>query len=211
MSTAGGKDGFVEGTYLIGMGEPGWVNDFPHTAPDMAFGRDFDAAPMPVYKEGSPPGTSLGGWTLAIPAGVTDPARRKAAVRFILWLCASPEGTAWKLRGSIFIPGWRGAKGYFDDAGQDGRMKVYLDIVRTAKHYRPPIPIGTFLNDELDRAGSRAIEAASASVRGLKPGQTPRPVTITPQQALDEATANAQRYLDRFLQDYPPPSEGKGP
>lgn len=203
MTTAGGKNAFVEGTFLIDMGSPGWIVELPKAAPDMAFGRDIGVATMP-HVAGKEPGTYVGGWTLAIPAGVTDPARRKAAMRFILWMCASNEGTSWKTRTTLFIPGWKKSP-YFEEAKQDPRITVYLDIVKTAKHYRPTIPIGTVLNRELDRAGSRAVEAACEAARNSRPGKPPLKPSITPQQALDEATANAQEYLDRFLKEYPPP------
>jgi multiple sugar transport system substrate-binding protein len=200
MSTAGGKNAFIEGNSLLDLGAPLWVTDFPRVAPDMVVGRDIGVGNMPVLHEGAQPGTSMGGWTLAIPAGVTDPAKLKAAMRFIIWVCASPDGTTWKLRGTAFMPGWKGAKQYFDVADRDPGLRVYVEIMRTAKHYRPVIPIATFLNDQISQAGSRAIEAACRAKREGKSEPD-----ITPQQALDEANKNAQEYLVRFLKDYPPP------
>lgn len=209
MSTSGGKNGFVEGTYVMGIGTATWVTEFPKVAPDMIYGRDIGVAPMPVCPGQTEHSSWLSGWTLAIPAGVTDPVRRKNAMKFILWACASPEGTTWRLRGAVFIPGWRKAP-YFEQANQDPRMSVYLDILKTARHYRPAIPIGTFMNHQLDRAGSKAIEAACEDQRtgkfnGLSEDAVQAILHDLAQRALDDATHNAQVYLDRFLQESPGP------
>ena len=207
LTTSGGRNGFVDGTFLVDIGLPAWVTELPKVAPDMVYPRDIGVAPLPTCPGRKEHSSWLNSWTMAIPAGVTDPARRRAAMKFILWACASPEGTTWKLRGSVFIPGWKKAP-YFVEANQDPRLAVYLDIVKTARHYRPAIPVGTYLNHELDRAGSKAIEAACEAQRtgkldGLKDEAVQAFLYDLSQRALDEATRNTQKYLDRFLKESP--------
>ena len=194
---------------MLGLSGAGWITELPKIAPDMVYGRDIGVAPMPIASGQTEHSSWLSGWTLAIPAGVTDPVRRKNAMKFILWACASDEGTTWNLRGALFIPGWKKSP-YFVQANQDPRMAVYLDILKTARHYRPVIPIGTFMNHQLDRAGSKAIEAAceaqrTGKLKGLSDEAVQAFLHDLAQRALDEATRNAQVYLDRFLTESPGP------
>ena len=146
-------------------------------APNVAFGM----APLPCPPGGEEASSWVGGWTLAIPSTLTDPARRRAAIEYILWACASPAGTTLEVRTIVGFPGWRPSP-FFAAAERDPQLAVFAEILRKCKHQRPVMPAQAYYMEQLDRAVDRAIRGE-----------------VSPKDALDEAARTTQVFLDRML------------
>ncbi len=149
-------------------------------APQMDFGLGF----LPQPPGGERHSAWLGGWTLAIPSG-TDPARRAAALRFMLWACASQEGTSMAVRTARLFPGWK-PSAYWAEAGKDPHLAVYVRILAECRHQRPVMPVQSFYVRELHRAVDRVLREERHA------DGTP----VTAAEALAEATARTQQQLD---------------
>lgn len=79
------------------------------------------------------------------------------------------------------FPGWTPSP-FFAEAEKDPRLAVFVDILRKCKHQRPVMPAQAYYMNELDRAVDRAVRGE-----------------LSPQAALDEATAATQAFLDQVL------------
>lgn len=147
------------------------IDDATIYAKDLKYGL----VPIPCPPGGEKNSSWIGGWCMGIPKGVPNP---KLSWEFIRWMTADAQGTlnVGKL-GSVF-PGYRKSP-YFDEIRKDPRFAIYVDILNQSRHQRPVMPAVDYYCGALDRAVSMAIY-------GLK----------TPQQALDDATAETQRELD---------------
>jgi len=132
----------------------------------------------PYPPDGEENSSWVGGWCMAIPNGAKH---QDEAWGFIYWLNATPEGT--KVVGDIvgWFPGYKPSPA-FDEFIKDPRKEIFLNILKASKHQRPVIPTQGFYMGELARAVDFAVY-----------GQR------TPQQALDDATANVQKELDKAL------------
>ena len=169
-------DPFISGKQLMQLYHISGVDDLDRYAPDL----DYGVTSIPAPPDGEPDSSWVGGWTLAIPATV-DPAKRRAALEFILWSSATREGTSFALRTKRLFPAWK-ISPFYEDAVKDRRLAHFVRILRLSKHQRPVMPAQAFYMNELDRACSRAIH-----------GET------TPAEALEDATRRTQAQLDRIL------------
>jgi len=168
---------FITGRQVMQVYHVSGLAEVRQYAPQL----DYGMAPLPQPPGGEYASSWVGGWTMAIPATVRDPAKRRAAMEYILWTCASAEGTTFKLRTINGFPGWQ-ASPFFDEAAADPHLAVYVDILRKCKHQRPVMPAQGYYMDQLDRAVDKAV-------RGER----------TPQEALDVATRDTQAFLDKVL------------
>lgn len=183
---------FILGKQVIQLGHLSMIADLEQYAPDLEVGM----SPIPQGPGGQPNPAWVGGWALAIPAGVTDPARRRAALDFILWSCASNEGTSLEVRTSRNLPAWRPSPFFAEvrarqDEPRMRRLVPFLDILETSRYQRPVMPAQARYMDELSRAVDRVI-------RGDTNPATGRPWTA--EEALREATQRTQRHLDLMLE-----------
>ena len=169
-------DPFILGKQVMSLYHISGVENLDRYAPDL----DYGVAPIPSPPDGEPNSSWVGGWTMAIPVTV-DPAKRRAALEFILWSCATPEGTSFALRTKQLFPGWK-VSPFYEEAVKDRRLHHFVRILRLSKHQRPVMPAQAFYMSELDRASSRAIYGE-----------------MEPQKALEEATRRTQVHLDRIL------------
>ena len=167
---------FIAGKQLMKLYHISGVDDLDRYAP----GLDYGVAPIPAPPDGEPNSSWVGGWTMAIPATV-DPEKRRAALEFILWSCATAEGTSFALRTKRMFPAWK-VSHFYDEAVKDERLVHFVRILRLSKHQQPVMPAQAFYMNELDRAASRAIYGE-----------------LTPAQALEEATQRTQGRLDRIM------------
>jgi ABC-type glycerol-3-phosphate transport system substrate-binding protein len=168
---------FIAGKQVMQLMHLSSVHEIKRYAPDLEYGL----APIPQPEGGEKDSSWVGGWTLAIPASVTDPATRRAAMEYILWTCASPEGTRLEVRTLSGFPGWKPSP-FFDEVSRDPRMAVFVDILKKSKHQRPVMPAQAYYMNELDRAVDKAVRGE-----------------LSPQEALDRATADTQAFLDKML------------
>jgi len=171
------RNPFITGKQVIQVYHLSGVDELDSYAPDL----DYGMAPLPKPPGGEEASSWVGGWTLAIPSTVTDPARRRAALTYILWACATPGGTRLSVRSIRNFPAWQ-PSGFFAEARRDPRLAVFADILRKCKHQRPVMPAQAYYMNQLDRAVDRAVRGE-----------------LSPQEALDQATRDTQRFLDRIL------------
>jgi ABC-type glycerol-3-phosphate transport system substrate-binding protein len=168
---------FITGKQVIQVYHLSGLDELRQYAPKLQYGM----APLPQPPGGEADSSWVGGWTLAIPANLTDPAKRRAAMDYILWTCATPEGTSLSIRTIRNFPGWTPSP-FFDEAEKDPRLAVFVDILRKCKHQRPVMPAQAYYMNQLDRAVDRAIRGE-----------------LKPARALQEATRDTQQFLDRIL------------
>lgn len=168
---------FITGKQVIQAYHLSGLDELRQYAPELEYGM----APLPQPPGGEQASSWVGGWTLAIPAGVADEAKRRAALEYILWTCATQAGTRMSVRTIRNFPGWR-PSGFFDEADRDPRLRVFVEILRKCKHQRPVIPAQGYYMNQLDRAVDRAVRGE-----------------LSPKDALDAATRDTQRFLDKIL------------
>jgi len=168
---------FITGKQVIQVYHISGLDEMRQYAPDLEYGM----APLPCPPGGEADSSWVGGWTLAIPSTVTDPAKRKAALEYILWSTATPAGTRLAVRTVRNFPAWKPSP-FFEEARGDPRLSVFVDILKKAKHQRPVMPAQAYYMNQLDRAVDRAIRGE-----------------LTPKAALDQATRDTQQFLDKVL------------
>ena len=171
---------FILGRQAVQLMHLSGIDDLDRYAPKLEYGM----APIPQPEGGELNSSWVGGWTLAIPATVKDPKRIQAALDYILWSCADRESTTVAVRSLRNFPAWKPAP-FFDEARNDKRMGIYVQILESAKHQRPVMAAQAYYMSELDRAVDRAV-------RGV----------MAPEAALNEATQKTQDYLDKMLARY---------
>jgi len=174
---------FIAGKQVMQAYHVSGLDELRKYAPHL----DAGMAPLPFPRGGEADSSWVGGWTLAIPSTLADPVRRRAAIRYILWACASPEGTRLEVRTTNGFPAWKPSP-FFDEANRNPRAAAFVDILRKCKHQRPVMPAQAYYMDQLDRAVDKAIRGE-----------------LSPQEALDRAAADTQAFLDKILAD----SEGR--
>jgi len=176
---------FITGRQVLQVYHVTGLDEVRRYAPHLEYGM----APLPQPPGGEKASSWVGGWTMAVPATLADPAKRRAAMEYILWACASAEGTRLSVRTIVGFPGWKPSP-FFEDAAKDPDLAVFADILRQCKHQRPVMPAQAYYMDQLDRAVDRAVRGE-----------------LAPRQALAEAARNTQAFLDKILRR----SEGGGP
>ena len=168
---------FFQGKTAMAPFGPWELANFTRYAPDVEYGITF----LPTGPDGAAPKSSwVGGWTMGIPKGSRN---LEAAFEFVKWMSTSDKATT--IAGKTFnqFPGFKNSP-YYAEVQKDPKLKAFYDILSETKHQRPVMPAQAFYTGEL----ARAVDAA---VFGQK----------TAQQALDEATTNTQKELDRILRE----------
>lgn len=142
-------------------------------APDM----DWAAAPCP-YADDGVPATWSGGFSLVVPRGSRHTEGAWAFCRFIL----SESSQRYMATSSNKLPALRAAANdpFFQ---QSEFWRLAIDQMQYSL-YRPITPVGSAIYTEMQTAIEQVLHGK-----------------MEPQEALDEATAAAQKQLDRFLAD----------
>ena len=165
------NDPFITG-HLAMMITGDWhVNTMDRYAPDVNWGVTY----IPVPKAGDKPSTWAGGWSMVVPTGSK---RIEAAVRFMTYIC-----------------GVEGQRKYFIENGNAPTLVALLNekgLFPAKKQYfqdalgftknRPPLPVGALYWDALSTAQDMVVQNV-----------------MTPLQALQQAEAQVQPTLNRFL------------
>lgn len=179
------RDPFFMGQQVLNLSHMSMIADIDRYAAQgdgkLEYGRDYEVCPIPQGPGGPNAAAWVGGWTMAIPATITDPAKRRAALRYILWNCCEPGGTTLAVRTTRCFPAWKGAP-FFDEAAKDRRLAQYIDILRSSQHHRPVMPAQAFYMDQLSRAVDKAIRGE-----------------LTAREALRRASQATQERLDEVL------------
>ncbi|MCY2931354.1 MAG: extracellular solute-binding protein [Planctomycetota bacterium] len=179
------RNPFFLGQQMLNLAHMSMIADIDRFASEgegkLEYGRDYGVCPIPQGPGGLNAAAWVGGWTMAIPATITDPARRRAALRYILWNCRQPEGTTLAARTNRCFPAWKDAP-FFPEAAKDPRLAQFIDILRSSRHQRPVMPAQAFYMDQLGRAVDKAIRGE-----------------LTPAQALGRASRATQERLDEVL------------
>jgi len=140
-------------------------------------GMDWAAAPCP-YADDGVPATWSGGFSLVIPHAAGNVEGAWAFSRFIL----SEPSQRYMATSSNKLPALRAAAN--DPFFQDSAFwRLAVDQMKYS-YYRPITPVGAKVNEEMYRAVDRVVRGKD-----------------TPQHALDVATAESQKELDRFLSE----------
>lgn len=142
---------FIQGVETMLFGHTGLVRDIAKNAPYMEFG----VAPMPVDEEsGTANATWIGGWTIGIPNGASDP---DLSWEFIKYVTASEEGTYRFASTSGWFTGYLPSP-VFREFREDPLVSPFLDIAVNAVHVRPVIPIQEMYTNELQTAILRVLQ-----------------------------------------------------
>ncbi len=150
------------------------LHDLTKYAPNL----DYGIAPLPGTPDGEIGSSWVGGWLLCLPRGSRHP---QEGWDFIRWMCATPEGTKAIADEMGLLPGFRRSPA-IAKVKRDPKLKMFVKILEESKHQRPVMPVQAYFMGALDRAIDRAVYGKQ-----------------TPQQAMDQATAETQRELDLIL------------
>jgi multiple sugar transport system permease protein len=169
------------------------------------YGRDLNYGvappPMPARElaKGRKPVTWMGGWCLSIPSTSRNKEAAWELIRFLsskkaIQIAAESQRLTTESQGRTFIPGqvanreisqWLFERYVYSNPLIDSKLasacRVFTSMVEDAR-YRPVSPVGQLLWNEHATATDNAIFKK-----------------LTPQQALDRATLNVQRQLDKVL------------
>ena len=169
------------------------------------FGQDLNYGvvppPMPAAElaKGRKPLSWMGGWCFSIPSTSRHKQGAWELVRFLSGrkaaeIMAESRRLTMESQGRAFIPGqvsnrgindWLFQKYVYDNPRMDPKLadacRVYNGLIDGAR-FRPVTPVGQFMWNESRTATDNAVFKK-----------------LTPQQALDRATADVQRELDRVL------------
>ena len=173
----GEQNPFYQQKFAMAPFGPWELSGLKQYAPDLDFGITF----LPTGPDGAPPKSSwVGGWTVGIPKGAKN---KEAAFEFVRWLTTSDEAT--NIAGNSFtqFPGFKKSP-YYEKVQQDPQLKPFYEILVETKHQRPVMPAQAFYMGQL-------ATAVDAAIFGQK----------TAQQALDDATTETQKELDRILKE----------
>jgi multiple sugar transport system substrate-binding protein len=178
LTGGGGETGpFTQQKVAMSPMGPWELGALKQYAPDLQYGITF----LPQGPDNAPPRSSwVGGWTIGIPKGAKN---KEAAFEFIKWLTTSDQGTTITHDPHGNFPGYKNAPSY-QQIQQDPVLKPFYEILVETKHQRPVMPAQAFYMSALQRA-------VDAAIYGQK----------TPQQALDDASAETQKELDRILKE----------
>jgi multiple sugar transport system substrate-binding protein len=173
---SGEQHPFITGKIAMAPLGPWELPNIKKYAPNLKYGITF----LPTGPGQTEHSSWVGGWTIGIPKGAKH---RDAAFDFIKWISTSDEGT--NIMGNTFnqFPGYKKSP-YYEKVQQDPELKPFYEILVETKHQRPVMPAQAFYMGALQRA-------VDAAIFGQK----------TPQQALDDATAETQKELDRILKE----------
>jgi len=153
--------------------------DIRAASPNMHIGAGL----LPYQSPGATqPGVGawLGGWGIFIPTGAKNP---DAAWDFIKWISATDAGTRAQWETVGFPPAYKKAA-VLQDIKTDPVMGPYYNVLVTAQHSRPAIPVGAFYAAQLELQVSDAVYGR-----------------ITPLQALRTVKQNTMNEWDRFKRE----------
>lgn len=150
------------------------IEDIRRYAPDLQYGITF----IPYPPGGERHSSWVGGWCVALPAGARHP---QAGWDLIRWLTRDDEGTRVVGTEMGLMPGYRRSPAFKVLSHEPGFDMFYRILLET-RHQRPVMPVQAYYMGALQRA-------VDAALYGQK----------TPQQALDDATAETQAELDVVL------------
>lgn len=173
----GEQNPFYQQKFAMAPFGPWELSGLKQYAPNLKFGITF----LPTGPDGAAPKSSwVGGWTVGIPKGAKN---KEAAFEFVKWLTTSDEATG--IAGETFtqFPGYKNAPVY-EQFKADPQLKPFYDILVETRHQRPVMPAQAFYMGAL-------ASAVDEAVFGQK----------TAKQALDDATVNTQKELDRILKE----------
>lgn len=171
---AGASDPFITGNLAMRCMHISSLKDTTKYAPDM----DYGIAPLPGTPDGEIGSSWVGGWLLGLPRGSAHPAE---AWDFLHWVCATPDGTSAVAEEVGLLPGYKRSPA-IAKVKRDPKLRMFVKILEDSRHQRPVMPVQAFFMGALDRAVERALYDKQ-----------------TPQQAMDQATAETQRELDLVL------------
>jgi multiple sugar transport system substrate-binding protein len=126
-------------------------------------------------------GAWFGGWSLFIPRGAKHP---DEAWEFIKWVSATPEGTQAQWETIGFPPAYKKAP-VLDVMRKDPIAGSFYNVLETAQHSRPAIPVGAFYSAQFEQLISDAIYGK-----------------MTPLQALKTVKANTMKEWERFNREF---------
>lgn len=136
--------------------------DLKKYAPDMKVGTGL----LPNGPGVTKPGAAgwLGGWSICIPAGSKNP---DAAWEFIKYVSATDEGTKLQWNTVGFPPAYKKAP-VLEQIKNDPENKPYYDVLVTAQHSRPTIPVGAFYFTTLDQLVGDAVFGRKTPGQAMK-------------------------------------------
>lgn len=170
----GAQNPFYTGKLAMQCAHISVLDDMRKYAPRLNYG----VTSIPGTPDGEIGSSWVGGWLMALPRGCPHP---DEAWDFVRWLCTSPQGTQTSVTQMGLLPGYRLSPA-IAAAKKDPTRRDFVKILEDTKHQRPVMPAQAFLMGALDRAMDRALYGKQ-----------------TPQQAMDQATAETQRELDLIL------------
>ncbi|NOY82704.1 MAG: ABC transporter substrate-binding protein [Kiritimatiellaeota bacterium] len=150
---------FITGKVAMMCLHIGGVADLARYAPNLDYGIGY----IPSPPDGEKHSSWVGGWCMAIPRGVRD---RKAAWKFIRWLCATPEGTALVGEATGLFPGFK-ASPFFAKVRGRKRYGQFLRILEECRHQRPVMPVQARYMRELTRAVGAAVYGRATPAEAL--------------------------------------------
>jgi len=154
--------------------------ELPHV---QAAQFDYAISMMPYHPDGGEQNpTWVGGHKIVIPQGAKN---RQEGWNFIKFLGADPEGTAIEAGPYKAFPAYIRSDVY-DFYREEEYMSIFADILMTASHQRPVIPVAETYWQELEKA------VVSVLQEGKPPLQALQQVDEVVQSKLDETMAGLQ-------------------
>ncbi|GHO66868.1 hypothetical protein KSC_057600 [Ktedonobacter sp. SOSP1-52] len=139
------------------------ARDLKTGAPNMHVGATL----LPYQGPGATqPGAGawFGGWSLFVPKGAKHP---DETWDFIKWVSTSPEGTLAQWETVGFPPACKNTP-VFDRMKADPIMGPYYNVLLTAQHSRPAIPVGGFYATQFEQIISDAIYGKLTPLQALR-------------------------------------------
>jgi multiple sugar transport system substrate-binding protein len=165
---------FVGKTAMAPFG-PWELGNIKRFAPNLKYGITFmPAGPAPAQ----PHSSWVGGWCNGLPQGAK---LLDQGWQFIKWIGASAEGANFQGTIRSQTSGYK-KNPWLDVASKDKDLAAFVDILKEARHQRPVQPAQGFLMGAIARAVDDAIFQKK-----------------TPKEAIDAATQESQRELDKLL------------
>jgi ABC-type glycerol-3-phosphate transport system substrate-binding protein len=165
---------FVGKTSMAPFG-PWELGNIKRYAPNLKYGITFiPAGPPPAQ----PRQSWVGGWCIGIPQGAK---MVDQAWQFLRWAGGTPEGALTLGKTFSNFSGYK-KNPWLEIAAKDKDLASFIEILKEAKHQRPVMPAQAFYMGALQRAVDDALYGR-----------------MTPKAALDKATEDTQRELDKIL------------
>ncbi len=165
---------FVGKTSMAPFG-PWEIGNIRRYAPNLKYGITFiPAGPPPAQ----PRQSWVGGWCIGIPQGAK---MVDQAWQFLRWAGGTPEGALTLGKTFSNFSGYK-KNPWLEIAAKDKDLASFIEILKEAKHQRPVMPAQAFYMGALQRAVDDALYGR-----------------MTPKAALDKATEDTQRELDKIL------------